>query len=327
MPEATAGGSRKRQRIDVHQHIYPKHFTKRLIGALVEDSPDFPSSMYLDWSVEKVLAMMETHAIDTVMVSLTSPGLWFGDAVAAREAAREFNELAAQMMRDHKGRFGAFAPIPLPDQAGAFAEIKHALDVLKLNGIGLHSSYAGKWLGDPSFAAVMDELNRRAVPVFVHPVANTSGRIDNPWFAKPTMEFVFDTTRTIASLVASGTLARCPNIRFIFPHAGGTVFMLARRIEAGLLRRLTPDQKASWLPNGMAGALQGLNFDVVSATNEPAMAAVRTIMPTSRLLFGTDHPFLKAKSTIDQLGRLGFTPDEMRAIECSNAETLCNLVN
>jgi 6-methylsalicylate decarboxylase len=327
MPEATARGSRKRRRIDVHQHIYPKQFTRRMIDALIEDSPDFPSSMYLDWSVEKVLTMMEAHAIDTVMVSLTSPGLWFGDAAAAREAAREFNELAAQMMRDHKGSFGAFAPIPLPDEAGAFAEIKYALDALKLNGIGLHSSYDGKSLGHRSFAAVFDELNRRAVPVFVHPVANTSGHIDSPWFAKPTMEFVFDTTRTIASLVASGTLARCPNIKFVFPHAGGTVFLLARRIEAGLLRRLTPDQKAAWLPDGMAGALRSLNFDVVSATNETAMAAVRTILPTSRMLFGTDHPFLSAKSTIDQLGRLGFTPDEMRAIECTNAEALCNLVN
>jgi predicted TIM-barrel fold metal-dependent hydrolase len=315
----------KRRRIDVHQHIYPPKFTKRMIDALIADSPDFPSKMYLEWSPEQALAMMETHAIDTVMVSLTSPGLWFGDAAAAREAAREFNELAAQMMRDHKGRFGAFAPIPLPDQAGAFVEIEHALDKLKLNGIGLHSSYAGKWLGDPSFAAVFDELDRRAATVFVHPVANTSGVMKSPWFSLPTMEFVFDTTRTIGSLIASGTLARCPNIKFIFPHAGGTIFMLASRIEAGLTRKLTPEKKAAWLPKGMAGALQGLNFDIVSATNASAMAAVRAILPTDRLLFGTDHPFLSAKTTIDQIERLGFTPEELRAIEGSNAEALCNL--
>ena len=73
--QATPGGPRKRRRIDVHQHIYPPRFTKRMIEALVEDSPDFPASMYLDWSPEQALAMMETHAIDTVMVSLTSPGL------------------------------------------------------------------------------------------------------------------------------------------------------------------------------------------------------------------------------------------------------------
>jgi predicted TIM-barrel fold metal-dependent hydrolase len=296
-----------------------------MIDALIADSPDFPASMYLDWSPEQALAMMEAHAIDTVIVSLTSPGLWFGDAGAAREAAREFNELAARMIRDHTGRFGAFAPIPLPDQVGAFDEIKHALDNLKLNGIGLHSSYAGKLLGDPDFADVFNELDRRAATVFVHPVANTRGVVDNPWFALPTMEFVFDTTRTIASLVASGTLARCPNIKFIFPHAGGTIFMLARRIEGGLMRRLTPEQKAAWLPAGMAGVLQGLNFDVVSATNPAAMAAVRTIAPASRLLFGTDHPFLQAKTTLDQIGRLGFTPVELRQIECTNAEMLCHL--
>jgi len=318
MPEPA---SKKRRRIDIHQHIFPPKFTKRMVDALIADAPDFPASMYLDWSPEQVLAMMETYAIDTVMVSLTSPGLWFGDA----GAAREFSELAAQLMRDHQGRFGAFAPIPLPDQKGAFAEIEHALDKLKLNGIGLHSSYAGKWLGDPDFAAVFDELNRRTATVFVHPVANTKGVMENPWFSLPTMEFVFDTTRTIASLVASGTLARCPNINFIFPHAGGTVFMLARRIEGGLMRRLTPEQKAAWLPNGMAGVLQRLNFDVVSATNPAAMAAVRTIAPVSRLLFGTDHPFLHAKSTVDQIGRLGFTEDELRAIECTNAEALCRL--
>src|SRR5262249_59873395 len=119
MPEPPPAGA-KRGRIDFHQHFYPPRFTKRMIEELVAASPDFPRHMYLDWSPEQALAMMEAHEIDTVMASLTSPGLWFGDAGAAREAAREFNELAAQMMRDHKGRFDAFAPIPLPDQAGAF---------------------------------------------------------------------------------------------------------------------------------------------------------------------------------------------------------------
>src|SRR5262245_30435820 len=134
MADARSNASSKpRKRIDIHQHIYPPRFTKRMIDALIEDAPDFPSKMYLEWSPDKALTMMEQHQIDTVMVSLTSPGLWFGDAVAAREAAREFNELAATMIRDNPGCFGAFAPIPLPDEVGAFAEIKHAFDVLKLN--------------------------------------------------------------------------------------------------------------------------------------------------------------------------------------------------
>ena len=325
MPDAQPAPSRPRRRIDVHQHIYPPRFTKRMIDALVEDSPDYPASMYLEWSPEQALAMMEKYSIDTVMVSLTSPGLWFGDAAAAREAAREFSELAAVMIRDNPGRFGAFAPIPLPDEAGAFAEIEYAFDKLKLNGIGLHSSYAGKLLGAREFATVFDELNRRAATVFVHPVANKNAHIDNPWLSLPILEFVFDTTRTIASLIASGTLARCPHIKFIFPHAGGAVFALARRIEPGVVRRLTPEQREAYLPRGFAGALQTLNFDVVSASNPTAMAAVRTIAPVSRLLFGTDYPFVPPSSTIEQIRQIGLTPDELHAIECGNPLALCNL--
>jgi 6-methylsalicylate decarboxylase len=271
--------------------------------------------------------MMEKYQIDTVMVSLTSPGLWFGDAGAAREAAREFNELAADMMRNHPGKFGAFGPIPLPDEAGAFAEIKHALDTLKLNGIGLHSSFAGKLLGSREFAAVFDELNRRKATVFVHPVANTNSHIDNPWTGLPTMEFVFDTTRTISSLIASGTLARCPDIKFIFPHGGGAVMQLARRIEGGIARRLKPEQREAYMPHGFTGALQTLYFDVVSATNPANMAAVRAIVPTNHLLFGTDHPFVSAAVTVGQIKEVGFTDDELAAINAKNALAVCNLAD
>jgi len=260
-----------------------------------------------------------------VMVSLTSPGLWFGDKAAAREAAREFNELAASMMRDNPGRFGAFAPIPLPDEAGAFAEIAYALDTLKLNGIGLHSSYAGKLLGSKEFAAVFDELNRRKATIFVHPVANTNARIDNPWLTPPILEFVFDTTRTIVSLIASGTLARCPDLKFIFPHGGGAVFALARRIEPSMTRRLTPEQRQAYLPNGIGGALQTLYYDVVSASNPTSLAALRTMAPVERLLFGTDFPFVAPEVTINQLQGLGLTAGEMQAIESGNAMEICRL--
>jgi predicted TIM-barrel fold metal-dependent hydrolase len=323
--QAATAPSKPRRRIDIHQHIYPARFTKRMIDALVEDAPDYPASMYLEWTPDACLAMMEKFEIDTVMVSLTSPGLWFGDAVAAREGAREFNELAASMIRDNPGRFGAFAPIPLPDEAGAFTEIEHAFDRLKLNGIGLHSSYAGKLLGSKEFAAVFDELNRRKATVFVHPVANKQAYFTSPWLALPTLEFVFDTTRTITSLIASGTLARCPNIKFIFPHAGGAIFTLARRIESSLMRRLTQEQRDTYMPRGFGGALQTLNFDVVSASNPTAMAAVRTIAPVSRLLFGTDFPFVPANATIEQIRQIGLTSEELQAVECGNALKLCNL--
>ena len=108
------------------------------------------------------------------------------------------------------GRFGNFAMLPLRDAEGSLREIEYALDTLKADGIALMTSYGDKWLGDPLFLPVMEELNRRKALVYTHPTAANCCVNLVPTQQPVMIEFGTDTTRTIADIVFSGNARRFP---------------------------------------------------------------------------------------------------------------------
>src|SRR5262249_48185811 len=131
--------------VDTHHHIYPPRYATANLKRIMEDSGGaLPASAFTNWSPRLALEQMDTAGV--------RPAIANGEE--GRSWARDCNEFGAQMARDFPGRFGMFAAIPLPDIEGSMREISYALDTLKLDGIGLLTSYAGKPLGDPSFAPV-----------------------------------------------------------------------------------------------------------------------------------------------------------------------------
>ena len=233
--------------------------------------------------------------------------------------ARQSNEYGAQLIKDYPGRFGMWAAIPLPDIDGSLREIEYALDTLKLDGIGLLTSYEnGKLLGDPKYAPVMEELNRRKAIVFVHPTA-TCCSDPIPPLNESVIEFPTDTTRTITSLVYRGTFRALPEYSFhLFPRRRNLPMFLTR--ISGPANKMTPEQRAEIIPNGFEGELQRQYYDVASvATNPPGMAAVLKLFSTSHLLFGSDLPYWTVASIVDGLNSMGLPVQDLRAIQRENA--------
>jgi 6-methylsalicylate decarboxylase len=307
---APAAGAGKPQRIDVHHHYIPPFHGEFIASRRDRGRPP-------QWSVAMSLEEMDKNGIATAVTSLAQPGVWFGDVAEGRRLARECNEWGAQMVRDHPGRFGLFAAIPLPDAEGSLREIEYALDVLKADGIGLFTSYRDKYFGDPSFAPVFDELNRRKAVVYTHPIAPDCCKSLVPGVPPSTIEYATDTTRTIAGLVFSGTTVRCPDIRFIFSHSGGTVPFLTARFE-----RLNEERKDGRLPNGPIPELQKLYYEVAQGNTAAQLAALTTLASLPHVLFGTDFPFRPGAETVAGVAAYKFGAADLRAIERENALAL-----
>jgi predicted TIM-barrel fold metal-dependent hydrolase len=159
---ATGGGRALAQtadpkpfRIDVHHHLSPPTYVA------ASNESRFGDALMKNWTIEKTLADMDKAGIATALLSVTTPGVNFTKGDPARRLCRESNEYAAKLIADYPGRFGNFAMLPLTDAEGSLREIAYALDTLKADGIALMTSYGDKWLGDPLFLPVMEELNRR----------------------------------------------------------------------------------------------------------------------------------------------------------------------
>jgi predicted TIM-barrel fold metal-dependent hydrolase len=308
-----AAAQAPRTRIDVHHHFLPQFHADAMMEPGRRASGPPPK-----WSPASSLEDMDKSGIATAILSIVQPGIWYEDNVdESRSLARQLNEYGARLVSDHPGRFGLFAVIAPPDVQGSLKEIDYALDTLKADGIGLLTSYQDKYLGDPSFGPVYDELNRRKAVIYVHPTTPACCRGLVPGIPPGSIEYATDSTRTIAHLVFSGTAMKFPDIRWIFSHSGGTLPFLTGRFI-----RLAEERKPANLPDGPLPEFRKFYYELAQGNTPGQIAALLKMVSISQVLYGTDYPFRDGAEVNRGIAEWGFAAAEQRAIERENALAL-----
>ena len=126
-----------------------------------------------------------------------------------------------------------------------------------------------------------------------------------------------DTTRTIASLLFSGSAERFPDVKWIFSHAGGTAPFLMQRFTYYFAARKDLQPAAS---KGPANYLERFYYDTANAMTIHPLASLTKLVKPTQIVFGTDFPFLTAKATAAGLREVGlFSATDLQAIERGNA--------
>jgi predicted TIM-barrel fold metal-dependent hydrolase len=243
------------------------------------------------WTPELAVEVMDQNGVDKSILTLSEPGVFFGDVPLARELARIVNDYCARVVSDRPDRFGALGVVPLPDMDNALKEVEYVLDTLKLDGITMLSNLAGTYIGDPSFDPLFAELNRRKAVVLVHPTTPKE-QLPNVKLPPFFLEFMFDATRAIANAVFTGVFERFPDIRFIFTHVGGTAPYLGARFEytrARVTAKFPGLEKST--PKGIYPYLNKLYFDTASSYGPGTLACVGHVPGYKHILYGTDWPY------------------------------------
>lgn len=311
VPKAAAQA--KPHRIDVHHHVAPPTWNKVLREANAGQPPSY------NWSLQKSLDDMDKAGVATSIASITTPGISFLGKDDAVRISRDCNEYTAKLMADHPGRFGLFATLPLPNIDESLKEIAHSLDVLKADGVCMMTSYGDKWLGHADFAPVMDELNRRKAVVYTHPTYAACCTNLVPELPPPVIEFGTDTTRTIGSLVFSGTSRRVKDITFIFSHAGGTMPFLAERFTRLPRQQFRADPRRAQLnPEDVLAEFRRFYYDTAQAAHPHALSSLVSLVPVSQVVFGTDFPFRTSEDHVKGLTAF-FNAADLKAVDRENA--------
>jgi len=270
--------------IDVHTHFLPDCYHDALARAGTDQPDNIPGLPR--WSASTTLEAMDRIGIAASILSVSSPGVILPSRSATIALAREVNDECASVVRDAPGRFGFLASLPQSQIEPSLAELDRALGELGADGVVLMSNAEGHYISGPAFAPVLEELSRREAVVLLHPASPPNYQAVAFGRPTPILEFPFETTRTVADLILSGATLRFPGIRWIVPHAGAALPVLASRI-AWVIEVLGTDVAAI----DVNDALASFHYDLAGAPLPILLPALLALVGPGRVLYGSDMPF------------------------------------
>lgn len=324
--------------IDVHTHmlndaylaLLKKHGggykLKKVVGGqtgIVKDGAPFMTLMPGMFDYDLRVRAMDEAGVDIAVVTLTSPNVFWGSARQSLEAARLVNDDMAAQQRRLPGRIRFMCSLPWQHAKLAVAELKRACDELGAVGVMQLASVDGVSLTDRRFAPVWKEIDRRGLPVLIHPSAppGTKHLDVMKYNLIASVGFMFDTSLAVSRMIFDGFLDRYPNLKLIAAHGGGTLPYIAGRLDICFDNMPACREKIRERPSAY---LKRIYYDSVVFQQESLELAIK-VGGADRVLYGSDYPHNigDMKGCLARVDAL--PPDQRNAVRGGNAMRIFRL--
>jgi aminocarboxymuconate-semialdehyde decarboxylase len=289
--------------IDVHTHMLNEGFLKllrkhgggykvrKVVGGqtgIFKDGAPFMTLMPGMFDYDLRIRAMDAAGVDVAIVTLTSPNVFWGSAKVSLEAARLVNDDMSQQQKKYPDRIRFMCSLPWQHPKLAVAELKRACDELGAVGVMVLANIDGVSLTDKRFSPVWKEIDRRGLPVLVHPSAppGTAELDVMRYNLIASVGFMFDTSLAVARMIFDGFFDRYPDLKLIAAHGGGTLPYIAGRLDICFENMPACRERISTRPSSY---LKKIYYDSVVFQQESLELALK-VGGTGNVLYGSDYP-------------------------------------
>lgn len=254
---------------------------------------------------------------------MTSPGPPIAGPEGSVKLARQTNEYLAALRDEKPAQYGFFAAMPdLTNTEAALAEIEHAYDKLKADGVILMTRYGktNMYLGHEAFIPIWEALDKRHAIVLVHPTHAVDTNLVAKSLPQPILDYPHETTRTAMDLVVSNRLRSLANVKVILSHAGGTLPYLAKRAALVGELGLSPKSREEILED-----IGSFYFDLALSSSKPTLDMLLQYTKPDHIMYGSDYPYAPPRGITrfaQELDEAGLDPQLEQDINWGNAVKL-----
>ena len=288
--------------VDVHTHMLSEAFVrllrkhggkykvKKVLGGqsgIHREGAPFMTLMPGMFDYEARIRAMDAAGVDLAIVTLTSPNVYWGSARASLEAARIMNDDMAAQQERHPGRIRFMCSLPWQHPKLALAELKRACG-LGAVGVMVLANIDGASLTDRKFASIWKEIDRRGLPVLVHPTAPPGTReLDvTRYNLIASVGFMFDTSLAVSRMIFDGFFDRYPKLKLIASHGGGALPYITGRLDICFDNMPACREKIGSKPSTY---LRRIFYDSVVFQQESLELALK-VGGDTQVLYGSDYP-------------------------------------